>query len=233
MDSFAWKVVIAFLVLLQIVKTTPIPLTNSTVLGHEYDDYNYTKRAPPQSPYIVTLTRFAEDTYVGYKPLPGVVGIPVTLSDAQIQKAAQDTFDTWDQAQHYKDQSLLVAVIHIPGYGLAAGTIWHGPDATFENYLQSDAPKLWTLCQRQRVLPGNTASKWHAEIVASWIAEKHFPNAKVGRRWPDGTKIGIWGRETARDNQGKVTGDKPICGTPGVASSNSIPCKRILQGQGI
>jgi hypothetical protein len=79
-----------------------------------------------------------------------------------------------------------------------------------------------------------TASKWHAEVVASWVAESHFPGVKDNYRWPQNTIIAVFGRETITDDKGKkikVTRHKLVY-EPG-ASSNVIPCTRILIGQNI
>jgi hypothetical protein len=77
------------------------------------------------STYAVELEPVGEipDTFVGAKLLPGVFNRPFT--DRQVQTAAKETFELWDRKQTSPGRSLLVAVIANPGYGLAAGTIWH------------------------------------------------------------------------------------------------------------
>lgn len=201
-----------------------------------------TELAPPDSrklesrasTYAVELAQVGQvpDTFAGVKLMPGLFNIPFT--DQQVREATEATFDLWDQKQGYRDLSLLVAVIAVPGYGLAAGTIWHGTDASFAERAQNNAPKLWTLVQRQGRRPGTNRSVWHAEIVASWVAESNFPNGKEGTRWPAGTRIAVYGRETVNSPDGtvvKVTGYKPVC-EPG-ATSNSIACTRLLDAQRI
>ena len=190
------------------------------------------------STYVVELEQIEQvpDTFAGVKLLPGVFNIPFT--NQQVQEAAKATFDFWDEKQRKlgrSESSLLVAVIAIPGYGLAAGTIWHGLDETsFPQRARNDAPSLWRLLQRQGRREGTNRSIWHAEIVASWVAERKFPDGKQGSRWPAGTKIAVYGREAVTSTDGtvvKVTGYKSVC-EPG-ATSNLIPCARLLDAQRI
>jgi len=154
----------------------------------------------------------------------------IPFSDREVQDAAIKTFDEWDKKQTTKDRSLLVAILAVPGHGLAAGTIWHGPDNTFENRVQQTAPRLATLIQRLQVQPGMQASKWHAEVVAAWEAESKFPGSKnknpAGTQWPDGTKMITYGRE------GGEVGFKPACGSPN-SSTNNISCVNLARAQNI
>ena len=188
-------------------------------------------RAPT---YAVELEQVGQvqDTFAETKILPGVFAIPFT--DQKVQEAAKATFDLWDSKQRFPNQLLLVAVVAVPGHGLAAGTIWHGMDETFKEYAQNDAPKLWTLAQRQGNRGGISQSLWHAEVVASWVAEKSFPDGKEGARWPAGTKVAVYGRWTDKDAEEKgeiVTGYKPVCAVG--STGNRIPCATLMSAQRI
>jgi len=56
-------------------------------------------------------------------------------------------------------QTLLVAVIYVPGKGFAAGTIWHGSDEYFETMAETNAPIFWAAVPgiNQAVIPGMSA----------------------------------------------------------------------------
>lgn len=210
------------------VFASPTSQPAPTAIHHELD-----ARATPSNKNILWVelkaVRDIGDTFVGtLAKRETVFNIP--FSDRQIQEAAIKTFDKWDEKQTIPNKSLLVAILAIPGHGLVAGTIWHGPDNSFQDRVEQTAPKLATLIQRLAPRPNTRASKWHAEVVASWQAESEFPGSKskntAGTQWPDGTRIIAYGRE------GKNKGFKPPCGS-NTQSSNTISCTTLLRAQNI
>jgi hypothetical protein len=118
---------------------------------------------------------------------------------------------------------VLVAVIWVPGAGLAAGTVWHGTEHIFENNYLNLATNTRNLVAHQgyssfrRNLP-DPPSKWHAEIVAAQKAEVAYGAKMTGaNRWPSGTKICVYGK-TSRDSALRFW---PPCSS---GSSASVPC---------
>jgi hypothetical protein len=182
------------------VFASPVGQLTPTAVHHERE---LDTRAPPPKVIhhwvVLEALKDVHDTYTGVKPIANTVfGVP--LSDTQVLDAAEKTFDEWDKNPIHKGKSLLVAAIAVPGYGLAAGTIWHGTsDNQFQTLAQASAPKLAALVTNLAVQGSCTASKWHAEVVASWVAESRFPGSKSGSpsgtEWPVGSKIAVYGRE--------------------------------------
>lgn len=232
MRLFVLETFTLLLAVRQLVGVLASPIRQLQATEHLQGSETLEQRA---SSYAVELKQVedASNTFTGVNPLRGLFNLPFT--DQQMQEAAKATFELWDRKQRYPGQSsLLVAVIGVPGYGLAAGTIWHSVDASFAQRAESDTPKLWRLIQRQAIRPGTDKSLWHAEIVASWVAESNFADRKEGSRWPEGTKIAIYGRETVATldrRQEKITGYKSVCQAG--ATSNTIPCSTLMQAQRI
>jgi hypothetical protein len=203
-----------------------------------YESYELEARAPPILLDLQPITN-APATFSAIL-VNKIAVFKAPYTDTQILDAAKEAFDHWDtkqQKNHQFGKSLLVAVIGIPGYGLAAGTIWHDNDVAFETLLQENAPKLRALTKSLNVKEGSTASKWHAEIVALWVAETAFPNAKdSGNNWPAGTRIAAYGREQKKDKEGKVelvSGYKPVCGRERGTSTNTRSCSTLLTVQNV
>lgn len=230
MRSFALYVFTLLLTVRQLVRVLASPIHELAAIGHLQENTKFEERA---TNLFVPLNQVGlnNPTYIGTLDTSSLFPNPFTKQE--VRDIAQKTFEEWDKRHGTYQPSLLVAVIAIPGHGLAAGTIWHGNDENFALRAQQEAPKLWALLQHQNLRPGMTASKWHAEVVASWVAESHFPGVKETYRWPENTLIAVYGRYTIEDggNKIKVVRSKPVC-APG-SSSNTIPCTRILIGQNI
>jgi hypothetical protein len=203
------------------------PIDGQKELGLDQDINPLSKRTS-QNAIQIQSVEHAGDTFAGVKPLSRLFNAAFT--DQQMLQIAKDTFYEWDANQGIRDKRLLVAVVSIPGHGLVAGTIWHGTPEYFKEQLQADAPNLWTLCQRQQLREsGLTASLWHAEVVALWMAERSFPQGMQGSKWPTGTKIAVFGREAIRNLKGErelITHYKPVCDP--ASTTNRIPCTRLL-----
>ena len=147
----------------------------------------------------------ALDTFQGYRAMPGI--FKATMTDTQLRASAEKTFNSII-GRIAPGRDFLVSVIHIPGAGLAAGTIWKGPDEVFETLAQQHAPTFWATVPGalQALLPGvGAVSKWHAEATAAVKAEEEFGNKLVDNKWPAGTKIYTYGR-----SRGSI-GYKPAC----------------------
>lgn len=169
--------------------TFGVPVSGNDVLPQLSESGGLSKRAP-----TIPMTRVAANTWQGTMP-PNVFS--PTLTDTQIKAYAKATYD---YLVTQTASVVLVAVIWVPGAGLAAGTIWHGSDTDFEtNYLPLATRTHALVAAQGYSFIGNSLinppSKWHAEIVAAQKAEVAFGSKMTGAdQWPTGTKICIYGK---------------------------------------
>lgn len=213
------KSLTCLLAISQLAQVWARPALEVSALASVEDRKDIDKRAPEG--IEIPLLRVALDTYQGYRVMPGI--FKATITDTQLRATAEKTFNSII-SRIAPNRDFLVSVIHIPGAGLAAGTIWKGPDEVFETLAQQNAPSFWNAVPgpSQALIPGVSAtSKWHAEAVAAVKAEEEFGNKLDGNQWPRGTKIYTYGRSR------NVIGYKPACMSG--SSSVQVDCVQWLQ----
>ena len=205
----------------QAIEVTAYPSYNNVQLAAEdHDHHQLESRAP--SP-ISLYKREGHNTWTGYQSLPGLFGAAV--SDQAVRDMAISTYNS------VKNLNTLVSVIHVPGGGWAAGTVWLGSDEGFRQFARS-ADVFWNVVpvpDQQLNADLNGKSTWHAEAVAAVVVEEEFENEMVEAIWPTGTKIYTYGQFW--DNGRIVVGPKPVC-TDG-HSQVVISCAAWLQRLGI
>lgn len=211
--------VLAATVLLAITTITGtfgIPVSGNDVLPPLPESGGLSKRAP-----AIPMTKVAANTWQGTMP-PNVFS--PTLTSNQIKEYAKATYD---YLMTQTTSVVLVAVIWVPGAGLAAGTIWHGSDMQFEtDYLPLARTTNSLVAGQGYSVIGNSLinppSKWHAEIVAAQKAEAAFGSKMTGAgQWPTGTKICTYGKTRESGNLDYY----PPCSS---ASTASLPCLNVI-----
>jgi hypothetical protein len=156
-------------------------------------------------------------TWRGHLARPQV--FPTALPKEEMRAAARATFEAAIESVPWAERgSFLVSVMHVPGKGLSAGSIWKGDEAGFDTWAQAEAPTFWVRVPggNQALLQGvNNERKWHSEAVAAVVAEGKF---SAGGQWPPlGTRIATYGARYQA-----AIGPKDSCREH--ASSLQVPC---------
>lgn len=192
------------------------PVKDDAVLPTHSENGSLTKRTPP-----IPMVSVAKDTWQG-KESPSV--FLTVISNNQLKEYAKATYES---LKSKRKDPLMVAVISVPGGGLAAGTVWHGTESDFENNFLVLAPRTRQHVSGQYWSQSGLAkdplpSKWHAEIVAAQKAEVEYGDKMTGGdQWPSGTKICIYG-------QIEVGGDIRYFPPCSERSSASISCTWVV-----
>lgn len=172
---------------------------------------------------VIPLYREAtHNTWIGYRVQPGLFG--ASVSDLVVRETAQMTYNAIKDQIPWSIKTVLVAVIYVPGGGWAAGTVWQGTETAFSNYGQR-SPAFWSSVPGHLQGVQNWADNthaWHAEAVAAAKLEQEFGRLVRNGKWPDGTKLFVYGKE---DNGAPSA--KAVC-VDG-HSSVKVPCKEWLE----
>ena len=203
------------------------PAQDNTVLEMRSEQDELDKRAPP-NPYVIPMQSVATNTWQGSKAQ--AQPFQQAMTDNQVKQYASNTWTVLNNArnQYVRNNELLIAVISVPGAGVAAGTIWHGNNADFRTTFLPRTPHTQAVLNNQAIANwANTGTMWHAEAVAAQKAEAVFGAHMANGRWPANTKIAIYGRKV--DN-GPLQYWAP-CSPP--TSTVFIPCSQFLAQLGI
>jgi hypothetical protein len=150
------------------------------------------------------------------------------ISDEAMQATA---YATWKQVERSLGDTALVSVIHVPGCGWAAASVWYGSSDSFAGYT-CNAPIFWNSVPGEDqglIFTLSGKNQWHAEAVATAQAEIEFGHLFEQGSFPDNTKIATYGK--SRINNKWETGLKPACSTG--HSQVNVPCEDWLARLGI
>lgn len=216
--------------ILQGVGVWAYPGPNSTgLVASGEDDYHLESRAPPVtgSTAISLESIKPGDTVIawaGYQEASGMAAVAKTrVSDEAMRETA---YRTWKLVDSSLQNPAIVSVIHVPGCGWAAGSVWHGTADSFEAFTRN-APIFWNSVPGEeqglnRELNGK--NQWHAEAVATAKAELEFGHLFQAGAFPEHTKIITYGRYWK--NNKLITDYKPACTTS--RSQVNVACEAWL-----